>query len=414
MASSLKASHLTNYKSSINESLWNSAPNIGMVNSSSNLSCIPWSIVNKGNRSLFMFFITVAPILCATGLFGNFLGLIFTFKERPHPNVTLTRALYMVNVFNCVFMLVYPILDLIGELKFLNFWIDISWNRYISDYHFPIAKSLVNFSFGIYATLALSQIIGTAFPFEYKIWFQPKNIVSMLVFLFIYVIVWCIPTKWWFDIDSRIKVCGVDPILTVYHNKICYPDTKLEFFSWTVYEVTREIFTKFLPALAILIVKIWTNKKKKSLLIRRINRCSNLSSNLLPQTSSKFLLCCRKSRVGDMSAHPNNDTVEIQHPTSKNNTVTRNPRLHARLRDNEVENKMIAIIGVEFIVFLFPVSIFLICRNFLIHKVKDYDIDIAFAFCTLMEYLYISLTFYLNLLFNPKYRRGLLKKHPRS
>ncbi|CAK9294601.1 unnamed protein product [Gordionus sp. m RMFG-2023] len=393
--------NLTDYKFSY-IFLWHPALNIGLANSSENFSCIPLSVMYNNKKSLFWFFITIAPIVCVMGLLGNALGLKIALKEKFQPNVLLTRALYLANVFNCLIMLIYPILDLIGELKFLNFWFKISWNRYMADYHFPIAKSFVNFSFGIYVTLALSQLMGIAFPFKYKIWFRTKNIVYMLVFNFIYVVLWSIPFRWRFNTNS-INVCGVNP---VYYYKFSDPDSKQALFSWTTYEVTREVFTKFIPALVILLFKVWTNKMRKLLLVHRINHSSNASLNRLI-SSGRFPKFCRKSRVSDMPINLEFN-MERQPESSRKAPVIQNPNIQARLRDYEVENKLIGILGIEFIVFLFPVSIFLICRNY-IPTGNDYEIDIAFAFCTLMEYLYISLTFYLNLAFNPRYREAYLR-----
>ncbi|CAK9294602.1 unnamed protein product [Gordionus sp. m RMFG-2023] len=121
-----------------------------------------------------------------------------SLKEKYSPNVLLIQALSLVNLFNCLVMLMYPILDLTGMTQILKFWIKIYWNIYMADYHFPIAKSLVSSSFGIYVILAFSQMIGTAFPFKYKNWFRTKNIMYMLLFNLVYVVIWCIPIRMWF------------------------------------------------------------------------------------------------------------------------------------------------------------------------------------------------------------------------
>ncbi|CAK9303032.1 unnamed protein product [Gordionus sp. m RMFG-2023] len=403
-----------NDKFILNLSLPQPALDYKIVNSSGNFTCVPWSVVYKNNKSMFIFFITIAPIVFVMGLVGNSLGLKIAFREKSHPNVIVTRALYSANVINFVTMFIYPILDLIGELKFYKFWTKKPWNRYMANFHFPIAKSLVSFSFGIYVILALSQMIGTAFPVKYKMWFRTRNIMYMLMFNFIYVVLWFIPTRWLFEMQNRMNVCGVEPYLIVYYYKFCYPDTKRERLLWTTYEAARVFFTKFLPALAILLVKIWTNRIHKSLLIKRINRNLDVnSSNLLPP-SNKFSGFYRNLKESDNSLSPEYRMAKSSEgesqPSSSKNFIIRSPKLYTKLRDNKVENTLIGIIGIEFVVLLFPVSIFLIFRNFYINTMMDYDIDVALAVCTLVEYLYISLTFYLNLIFNPIYRRGLMDK----
>ncbi|CAK9294603.1 unnamed protein product [Gordionus sp. m RMFG-2023] len=399
-------SHFTRYKIIVNLTLGH--PPSTIENYSENFLCIPWSVVHNDKKWLFMFFIAIAPIVWVLGLAGNSLGLKMALKEKYSPNVLLTQALYLVNILNCLVMLMYPILDLIGELKFAKFWMKIYWNKYMADYHFPMAKSLVSFSFGIYVILALSQLIGTAFPFKYKNWFRNKNIMYMLVFNLVYVVVWCIPIKWWFVIEARINVCGLDPFFIVYYYKFNHISKK-QILSWTIYEVSREIFTKFIPVLTIFLVKFWTNKKNKSMLAQRINRSSISNLNQLP-SSSKFPFFCRKSRVSDISIRPDKNIDRRGFESSKMASTVQDPKLYARLKDYKAEKRMIAIMGVEFIVFLFPVSVFLIFRNFFIGKLMDHDIDIAFAICTILEYLYISLTFYLNLIFNPSYRRRFINE----
>ncbi|CAK9294616.1 unnamed protein product [Gordionus sp. m RMFG-2023] len=212
-------SHLTNAKFILNLSLWNTTPDIRTTNASKNISCTHWSTLREESESFFFFFLTIAPLVCVMGIVGNALGLMITFREKCYTNVLLTRSLYVANIFNCFVMFIYPIMDMLGEYKLLKFWFKLPWNTYMANYHFPVAKSLVTFSFGIYVILALSQMIGTTFPFKYKIWFRAKNIWYMLIFNFIYVVVWYIPTTWWFEVNSRINMCEAKPLMTIYYFK---------------------------------------------------------------------------------------------------------------------------------------------------------------------------------------------------
>ncbi|CAK9294612.1 unnamed protein product [Gordionus sp. m RMFG-2023] len=335
------------------------------------------------NQKLNLFFSVLLPVLWIIGFVGNSFGFFLAMQEKPYPKIILTRSLFAVNMLNSVTMLLYPVINVIGETRSTKFWMGASWKKYLADYHFPIAKSLVNLSFGIYIILTISNMIAIVYPYKYKRWFRTPRIILMILLCLLYLILWYLPARWWFYTQWHINLCGFNANERTYILKFSSYGTRRQKKGWMAYDILREMFTKFLPILGVIIVRIWSIRKTKKQVDWRLQGPANTHD---PAKSSNKIFKFKRNKDGS--------------------NLTQN--ISIKRKDYDVDYKMMIIMGLEFVVFLLPVSIFLISRYVYKNVWSDYNTELAFTVCTLMEYLYISLIFYLNILINPGYRDNFI------
>ncbi|CAK9294597.1 unnamed protein product [Gordionus sp. m RMFG-2023] len=376
--------------------------NIARTYNSSDLDdCTKLLILTKEQEAVKNVFQIISPILCMLGIVGNTMGLIVAFKEKHYPMAILTRAFYGVNMINCVIMILYPIMDLMGEFNRHQFWLGNSWQHYISDYHFPIAKALINQSLGIYVIFSLSQMIAISFPYFYRKYFTTSKIAILILTYYVYVQIWYYPTRYWFIVLRIENACGFDPNLTIYVRKL----HKYKKTAWMIYAILRECFTKIIPILSVIVFKLCLLKKKRKILQRIKNR-GNLGVTTKPSKRSESIVKSNKlssnilkPRICDRDNAKNGDETKLSKRQSSHDTS----KFTQKRRDYNMNIRMLAIILIQCILFLLPATIFVISvysYEFLMLK----NMELTFGICTFLEYLYISQTFYLNLIFNPEYR----------
>ncbi|CAK9293830.1 unnamed protein product [Gordionus sp. m RMFG-2023] len=403
-------------------------------------------------------FVYLAPILLILGIIGNALGLYCAMRDKKiYIRVYLTHVFHAVNLVNYIFMLLYPVITLIAEFRLVRFINHLPWNIYLVDCHFPIAKTLINFSFGIYVIFGISQMMAIAYPHYYKSHFTLQRIKIMLAICFLYYSAWYIPSAWWFHILKLNNICGLDPKIFLYI-RIFASFTKTERREWTIFGIFREIFTRFIPIGALLLLNYISLKHKRLNIKWRANQViSNLqvtipsntnraaispefeksggkeltvSSIKLPELSKSehnVSLTTTPSNIIDMAFIDRNrnkiaDTIDITNSKTSSTMISKTDSKTAlgqhKVKQMELEYRisirMLAILMLEFLVFLLPVSIYLIIVDFFDYLVTAGESEIAFAGCTLMEYAYISSTFYLNMIFNPAYRQDVYKVFRKS
>ncbi|CAK9294598.1 unnamed protein product [Gordionus sp. m RMFG-2023] len=339
-----------------------------------------------------------APIFWFLGVSGNVLGFIVAFSEKPYPRVILTRSFYGVNIINCLLMILYPILDLIGEFNRAPFWEGTVWKHYLADYHFPIAKSLINLSLGIYVLFSLSQMFATMYPHVYRKYFTTTNIIVLIVTNYLYVQLWFFPARWWFLAVEVKNICGFIHSKPIYI-RVFTTHQKRETEGWIAYGFLREIFTKLIPILSIIIFKLLLLKKKKTIM-HRVNRYR--LANTLPQImSTEGNIKPGERNFRDLII---DQKVKVQViKTTESLIENQTDRYTQKLKDFNMDLRTLAIITLQCIFFLLPTTIFLVTLDFYAAGTSA-NIEIGFIICTLLEYLYVALTFYLNIIFNPEYR----------
>ncbi|CAK9294896.1 unnamed protein product [Gordionus sp. m RMFG-2023] len=329
------------------------------------------------------------------------------------------------------------------------------WQTYISDFHFPIAKTLVNLSFAICVLFAFTQMMATVYPHFYRNHITTFRIKLIIFVSFIYIALWFIPSGWWFGIVAVNNICGLDPNLTVYKRRFIHHAAESHRVGWIVYGFFREFMTKFIPVIVILVFNYfslrhkkvmlnWKNKQHplahiqritsfdvaQAVIIPRLNdetttKITKRQGNLSEQDSSVMPSINLQSENYNPSGKPNssinNNLMITDKGTSINSfsNIMESPsnllnakslhKIKQRKKEYSISVRMLGIMMLEFLIFLFPVSVFIMTVDFYEEMLSSSDSDLAFAACTLMEYLYIALNFYLNMLFNPGYRDDVKK-----
>ncbi|CAK9294595.1 unnamed protein product [Gordionus sp. m RMFG-2023] len=377
--------------------------------------CLNWKILTKQRDEIKYLFEVIAPILWAFGTAGNIIGLIVSFSESPYPAVILTRIYYSVGVLNCAVMLLYPIMDLIGEFNDLPFFSRATWKHYIADYHFPIARALTHLSLGVYVIYILSQALAILYPFLFRNHFTTRRIVIIILIYYAYVQIWFYPIKYWFTVIEVKDTCGSDINSTRYVNK--FMTTKeLNSTSWKIYSIFRVFFTNFIPILSIIVFKLCLLKRKRKIMSQRYSFMTVSSTNqnhvIYGKTLTKFDNTFKSDIIHDGNVNNiNND--ELKFDRSLNRSKLRVPiepinlyqinKIAKRRRDHHMDIRMLAIMTLQYIIFLLPATIFVMTIGYFI-LLTPKNINVILGISTFLEYLYISLTFYLNLIFNPNYR----------
>ncbi|CAK9294117.1 unnamed protein product [Gordionus sp. m RMFG-2023] len=408
-----------------------------------------------------------AFIILILGIIGNSLGLYCAMRDQiKYIRVYLTRVFHAANLVNYILLLLYPILEVMGEFHTLHFGYQLRWNIYMSKYHFTIAKTLVNFSFGIYVIFAVTQMTAIVYPHYYKNYFTHRKIRIMLIVCFLYYLAWCIPAAWWFEILKLTNICGSDPNLIIYTLRIEPNKSQTERIGWTILIILTEIFTRFLPVAVILVLNYFSLKRKKlkikwrsNYILSSLQETTSVNLNqavILPEfekNSSNIFIESREKRkkifdsaVDTGSLFARHFNVAIKKPSdigydksndnqnltsSISNTVNisniskigskndskMSSQTQQKIKQMELEYKisirMLAILMLQFVVFLFPVSIYLITIEFFDYETSG-ESDMALAGCTLLEYAYISFSFYLNMIFNPAYRKDVYRVFKRA
>ncbi|CAK9294116.1 unnamed protein product [Gordionus sp. m RMFG-2023] len=376
-----------------------------------------------------LIFEDLSIIILILGLIGNSLGFYCAMKDKIlFIRVYLTRIFHAVNLVNYIFMILYPILDKFSEFHSIPFRNRLPWNLYKIYYHAILAKTLVNFSFGIYVIFAVSQMIAIVYPFYYKQYFTFRRIRIMIAICFFYCLAWYVPSIWWFKLLKFENVCGDDRGSVVYSLTYSTYNSKEERYGWISLAILMETFTRFLPVVIILILNYFSLKRKRSKLNwRSENALSNLQNATIVSNNRSVVPESGENRPSVINFPGYEDKSKIECSTtsisaigigkiSKTGSKTGSKKdskiyLQSQQKVKQIELeyrmsvRMLAILMLQFVVFLFPVSIYLITLEFLDLRTSG-ESDMILAVCTLLEYSYISFSFYLNMMFNPGYRKN--------
>ncbi|CAK9294596.1 unnamed protein product [Gordionus sp. m RMFG-2023] len=374
-------------------------------------NCLNRTILTKQREEIKYLFEVIAPILWAFGTAGNIIGLIVSFSESPYPAVILTRIYYVVGLLNCAVILLYPIVNLIGEFNNLKFFFQSTWKYYIADYHFPIARALIHLSLGVYVIYVLSQAIAILYPFVYRKYFTSRRIIIIILIYYAYVQIWFYPIRYWFTVVDVTDTCGSDINSTRYINKFMTTN-ELNSTSWRIYTIFRVCFTNFIPILSIMVFKICLLKRKRKImsLIQRYSFMTvskgqdiyreNKTSTKLDSTFKSDII--RDGNVNNI----NNDELKFDRSLNRSKqpiNLYQINKIAKRRRDYNTDVRMLAIMTLQYIIFLLPATIFIMTLGYLTLPTPK-NINIVLGISAFLEYLYISMTFYLNLIFNHHYR----------
>ncbi|CAK9300767.1 unnamed protein product [Gordionus sp. m RMFG-2023] len=348
------------------------------------------------------------------GVIGNAMALYAAWKDKSkYVRVILMKTFYAINLVSLKFMLWYPLLRSFAKYWRWKFWYGgKALRHFLANIVFPLSRIFFNLSFNIYVLFAFLQIIAILYPIYYRQHFTMRRIKFMILGCFVYVLIWYLPTAWWFQV-VKVDICDMD-----FATYMFYPPNFLllkiswEKNAWITYALLREFLTKFLPVSMIFIFNIWSLKHKKKLLKYKSNlKLLNQKPERVEMNSTLTLptVISVNNRANDSIK-----TLKYDRTTSPPNLMdAQELKIKYKWTEYNINKRMVLINMLEYFFFLFPKPLYILYIHLMKpHILSDHE-ELAFSICTSMEYMYVILTFYLNLLFNPGYREevvSLLRK----
>ncbi|CAK9300766.1 unnamed protein product [Gordionus sp. m RMFG-2023] len=338
------------------------------------------------------------------GVIGNAMGLYAAWKdESKYVRVILMKTFYAINLVTLKFMLLYPLLASFAKYGQWKFWYGKALRHYLANIVFPLSRIFLNLSFNIYVLFAFAQIVAILYPLYYKQHFTIRGIKFMILGCFFYVLIWFLPSAWWFQV-VKINICDMNfETFMLYPPNFLHHKISWEVKAWITYGLLREFSTKFLPVSMIIIFNIWSLKHRKKLLkyksnLKLLNQKRErieMNSNLTFQPT----IINVKVRVNDSIK-----TRKYDRTTSPPDLIVAEElKIKFKWTEYNINKRMVLINMLEYFIFLFPKSLYLIyIHSRKPHNISDYE-ELVFNICTSLEYMYVILTFYLNLIFNPGY-----------
>ncbi|CAK9300752.1 unnamed protein product [Gordionus sp. m RMFG-2023] len=206
------------------------------------------------------------------GVLGNAIGLYAAWKdESKYVRVILLKAFYSINLVTLNFMLWYPLLASFAKYWQWKFWYRKALRHYLANIVFPLSRIFLNLSFNIYVLFAFAQIVAILYPLYYRKHFTKRRIKFMILGCFVYLLIFFLPTAWWFQV-VKINICDMNFATFMLYPPNFFPyKISWQKNGWITYGLLREFLTKFLPVSIIFIFNIWSLKHRKKLLKYKSN-----------------------------------------------------------------------------------------------------------------------------------------------
>ncbi|CAK9289990.1 unnamed protein product [Gordionus sp. m RMFG-2023] len=388
----------------------------------------------------------------------NALKRIFKYRKSQGDvnfNIYFMKWFYLVNIFNDLTLILSPVMEYFGaqDLAHKKFWYGRAWIHYHAHFHNPIVKPFVVWGFLIYVQYFGSKMVAVKFPFKYKIWMTLRNVrMSMLVAL-VYSVMWYLPTIKWREMikarecdstnitkmalnsaltmpsyknltpvniprdypylfpvglfnesESLSKLGEIDQEAGTFYYYIIYSPGEGKYkVMWIAYQIMREMFTKILPFTIIIVSKMVT-------IFERVQ----VKSKVLTSTEKKIKSSNQKTKFleqilsfGDKKVKTNaDDNDEVSESINPQDSASSEILKITKIKYGH--KLTLYILTVEFVLLMLPVSVIQMIMDLLIpHHDKN---KLLYIYCVLniLEFVYISCTFYINFIFNPYYRREII------
>ncbi|CAK9293812.1 unnamed protein product [Gordionus sp. m RMFG-2023] len=371
-------------------------------------------------------------------------------KKRINANQYLLKWFFAVNLVNVIWSLGVRLLEIFEIVRVIRIytdpkqdrsisssWVDdYPWNFYASKIHFPLTNPFITLGFLIYVLFFLSQMIAVKYPFSYKRIYTLKYLRIMIAICFIYGLVWYIPTFNWLKIviipicpyKSRDNIIqgfvkndshGIkfqkpqfpinlsNPIL-FYSYRINQVDAPIFKELWVTYQVCRELFTKVFPFIAIIIFKMMA--------LRRTNRLVTKTDYGISFTTTITVFDSYKGSPNTQVEAQNDGQNYLGEMESKSIGIgiQESSRYQQKImKERKQHLRTMLILTIEFLVLLLPISISQILNDILLFKYRSKEILIWYTIFNMLEFVYISCTFYINFIFNPIYRSYVIMRFQR-
>ncbi|CAK9301076.1 unnamed protein product [Gordionus sp. m RMFG-2023] len=402
-----------------------------IVNNSANVTladnCVSFknSVIFEKEDIVTKMNLVTSYVILVLGVVGNTLAIIahkfssFGVKGGKHPSST---SLY-INKFIIKWFLIFSLLTVLMQIESpimkihgdsvccQTFWNSKTWKVYLGHLHYPITKTLMTFSFFLYFIFFGVQIVAVKYPTHFKGLVTKPRVVVIMIMFFVYCAIWYVPTFKWFYI-VRIPVCQHgsnmkwslegSPNLSVfvYTYKYYVPLTKKTQYIWGAYQTLRELCVNIIPFFALITIK-WVVASK-----RRLSQPTFQAINHVTPSGLESGM----NYIKEISGGVTRSNTEIRTTIEQTNFELELSNLRKkRLREKEQHSKTLIILTIEFVIFLLPISIMEMIIDHLILHYNRRSISKWYVFLSTLQYMYYSLTFYINLSFNSIYRERVFQ-----
>ncbi|CAK9300919.1 unnamed protein product [Gordionus sp. m RMFG-2023] len=374
-------------------------------------------------------------IILILGIIGNILAIIANkaMKSRLNSgqNTTATSPnvsrfiLKWFSIFSLITVLteiVSPIMKIHGDtICCQTFWNSKRWNVHLANVHYPITKTLMSFSFFIYLIFFGVQMLAVKFPTNFKSVVSKRRVVWVMAMSFVYSVAWYAPAFKWFYI-TKVLLCpkgpylkryfksktifeGIEeadlPLIYVYNYEIYKPSAR-EKFAWQTYEILRELCVYIIPFFVLITIKKIVAHKRHVTSIFKVNNSVTPSG---PEDRTKYIK--KFDDPGSLS------TIKMKTKEQMDLELERNRLRKNRMKEREQHSKTLIILTIQFVIFLLPISLMEIVTDHLQKTYNKRTITHLYIFLNALQYMYFSLTFYINLSFNSIYRENVFNSFKR-
>ncbi|CAK9301078.1 unnamed protein product [Gordionus sp. m RMFG-2023] len=358
-------------------------------------------------------------IILVLGIIGNSLAIMVNkfmrirFKHGNYPsgnspyiNNFILKWFYIFSLITVLTSIGSPLMKIHGDtICCRTFWNSKVWNVYLANVHYPVTKTLMSFSFFLYFVFFYVQMMAVKYPTRFKSLVTKRKVIWAMVVCFIYSLAWYAPTfKWYYTVE--VLVCQNSPKLrlkefdissiSVYYYKLYIPsgDKKM---AGQAYEILRELCVNIIPFFALITIK-WIVVRRRRISFSLSTTNSVTPSRLVDGTEFGKKICGSINTIN----------TENKGTTKRIGEFSNNRSSKCRLRESEQHSKTLIIITVQFIVFLLPISIMEMLVSRLMIHFSTVSVSHLYTFLGTLEYMYYSLTFYINFGFNGIYRQSVI------
>ncbi|CAK9300924.1 unnamed protein product [Gordionus sp. m RMFG-2023] len=349
-----------------------------------------------------LIYLKLTPFVSIIGIIGNGIGFVishlesnYSYKVTKNKNERsvdsiLVKTFYIVNIINCLLMIGWPIFDSYAFHLGKKIWFDLIWHRYVIQCHIPLLTTFLNYNFLISLLFAIDQFIVITHPYKYKIYRNAKTAKWGLILCFIYSLILCMPIAGWYkltvihclkeNIDN--SSCTLNEL---YTRDFFYPVITWKSNIWTSYLILRVFASKIIPFFVEITLHCVTIKKRRKIFNSRftveISRCEN-------RIDSNSFTC---------------------NTTNNQENLGENLKMIERKLDIDRKLKTNILFIIQFACFMLPSAIYYIIAAVHQSGLSSNALNTIWSITFFLEFLFVSLTFYVNLLFNKNYRVYVLR-----
>ncbi|CAK9301075.1 unnamed protein product [Gordionus sp. m RMFG-2023] len=385
--------------------------------SSINDKCVPFEntvLFDKRDIMTDVNLVT-AYIILLLGIIGNSLAIgvnksmSVRLKNSNNPsanslyiNKFILRCFFIFSLITVLTQVGSPLMKIHGDtLCCQTFWNSKSWNSYLANFHYPITKTLMAFSFLLYFIFFGVQMIAVKYPTCFNSLVTKRRVIWIMVICFVYCVIWYAPTFKWYYV-TKVLICpnklhrarffedntmfykGIretSMTIFIYAYELHLPITREARHRWAAYETLRELCVNIIPFFALVAIKwiVVRNRRTTATAFKIINYVTPLRLN---------------ERVGNY--------FQVTPRGAAANNIRRS-------KEREQHSKTLIILSIEFVIFLLPASIMEIIIDHLVLHYNRRSVSHWYTFLNTLQYMYYSLTFYVNVCFNDVYRQNVLK-----